>query len=122
MRSETESGQTAGYDIERGVEVEKPNERLIKLYNIGYIKAVKLSEKLGACMYTSEIYVEIVGSVGKCKGKWDLYRNLLVPNFGAYFVAELRDSDKRKVKEWLEFERENKKDLEEYERLKKKFK
>jgi len=98
----------------------KPNEVELKLYEFGTIQGIKVDYRQTGTE-TAETYVELYSSKNTIKGLWKTYRDFLSVDVGHSSVARLKGSSSNKCKKWLEFVEDNKLELAEYERLKKKF-
>ena len=100
--------------------MKKPDENLIKLYELGYINEIKVFYSNGG-----GTFVTLTGFTGKTL-EWtgeeaQKYRHYLDLSFGYNSIAELCHTDKLEVREWKEFVGKNKQEFDEYNRLKKKF-
>jgi hypothetical protein len=96
-----------------------PNVIAIKLYEMGAIKALSVNQK-----YVSEDQAETYVVLRT----QDKTMTLSQASFNKYLkleldwcsIAQLNDTYATEVKKWKEFEKQNEKDLKEFERLKKK--
>lgn len=98
----------------------KPTNELIKLCGAGFIHGIKIEQKQTG-VDTADSFCIITCTNCTIKGKWDTYKDYLdvIPFYNG--IAEVKKHLVKQVVEWKTFEEENKKELEEYKRLKKKF-
>ena len=97
--------------------MKKPNEVIINLVAIGWIHGIHIEQKQTGTD-TATTFCKITGSNGKCEGRWAIYEKYLTVRAGHNFIAELKREYINAYAEWRDFEKENAKDLAEYERLK----
>ena len=100
--------------------VKKPSDVVLELYNLGFISSIKVDYRQTG-VDTGETFCELVGDNGRVCGLWDIYEDFLVVTVDYNSVASLNRIYENEVEKWKEYEEANKKDLKEYERLKKKF-
>ena len=100
--------------------MEKPSAVAIKLYQIGWIHGLFVEQQQTGTD-TADTFCVITGSKNVVKGKWATYAKYLDVCVGHSYVAKLKQKYAVQVERWKEFERVNKKELAEYERLKAKF-
>jgi hypothetical protein len=92
------------------------------LYNLGVINGIKV-EYLQTGDEAADTFVTLTGSGGKkLRGKWGTYDCYLDTYVGHNFVASLKSYLVKEAEDWLTFEKANKRDLAELERLTKKLK
>lgn len=100
--------------------MKKPNENAIKLMKLGWIQGIEVDyQQTGND--TADTYCVIKGSNGTVKGLWRNYKDYLNVRVGHNYVATVKSEYERQYRDWILFEEQNKKELEEYERLKAKF-
>jgi hypothetical protein len=100
--------------------IKKPNEALLRLYEIGRIRGLLIEHKQTGTD-TSDTFVTLTGSNNTLKGLWCTYSPYLDVEVGHYYVALIKQSARSIVYHWKEFEKKNTKELAEYKRLKAKF-
>lgn len=98
----------------------KPNNIIFKLKELGLIQGIYINYKQTGTD-TADTFCVITGSNGECKGKWDTYKDYLDVGIGYNHIAKLRDCYINELESYRAFEKENEKDLAEFERLKLKF-
>lgn len=100
--------------------MEKPSGVALKLYELGWIHGLFIEQQQTGTD-TADTFCVITGSKNKARGKWATYEKYLDVRIGHNYVAKLKQEYAVQVERWKEFERVNKEELAEYERLKAKF-
>ena len=100
--------------------MKKPHEAIEKLISIGRIHGIELWQvQTGA--ESSETRCKIKGSAGSIEGVWPRYGQFLEVKPFWDGIAELKREHRQAWEDWKAFEKANKAELAEYERLKAKF-
>ena len=97
--------------------MKKPKEVLFELSALGWIHGIHI-EQHQAGVDTAYTFCKIIGSDGKCEGKWAKYKKYLTVAPGHNYIAKLKTEYVIELAEWRTFEERYAKDLAEYERLK----
>jgi len=98
----------------------KPSQAMLKLIKIGRIHGVNIRQKQTGTD-TADTFCTITGADGKVEGLWSTYSEYITVSPFFDGIAEVSPKAVKEYNEWIKFERENKKDLAEYKRLKEKF-
>lgn len=97
--------------------MQKPKGTILKLVALGWIHGLHIEQQQTGTD-TAETFCKITGSNGKLEGKWETYKEYLDVAPGHNYIAEVKRRHVNEVADWRTFEKENKKDLVEFERLK----
>ena len=100
--------------------MKKPPETALKLYALGAIIGIKVDYRQTG-VAGAETLCTIYGEQESIGGKWSTYRDYLNVGVDYNSVAQVRSDVFKRIREWEAFEKENLKELQEYERLKAKF-
>jgi len=101
--------------------MKKPNQTILKLYDMGKIKSISIDYIMDG-VDTASTFWNLVGLNGeKCRLKSSTAIMYININIDWNSIGCLRLPYRKQVEEWNEYEIDNKNDLDEYERLKKKF-
>lgn len=98
----------------------KPNKILLRLYECGVIYSIDI-EYVQTGTDTAETMCRLYCENGNVGGKWKTYEPYLDVGVGYNYVAEIKSYFIKECEEWFKFEKENKEELEEYNRLKEKY-
>jgi len=101
--------------------VNKPSPALLALYHLGVIGGIEIDYRH---IHTPKggTYVRLRGNLSSIDGRWEDYREYLDLKVEWNSVAKIRKKFSDELESWWIFSEREKKDLAEYERLKKKFK
>jgi len=99
--------------------MKKPTDIQLWIYDNAPITQIRVDYEMTGCD-TADVNVTLTGVTGKRKVNHDLIKGIIDLGIGHNYVLELNRMAESEVKEWLAFEKENKKDLAELKRLKKK--
>lgn len=100
--------------------MKKPSEHALWLYKNWPIHGIKVEHKQTGDD-TAESFVTVASAAGTRKMPALEFDELCTLRRDYNSICDLKPSEKIKVTDWLAFENENKADLAEYERLRKKF-
>ncbi len=93
---------------------------IFKIAELGWIQGLFI-EDVDVSVDRGETYCKITGSNSSCDGLWRTYERYLDVRVGHNYVAELKQEYQDQLRKWRIFEKNNAKELAEYERLKDKF-
>lgn len=101
--------------------MKKPEDDLMRLAELGSIRGIIIDYRQTGTD-TADTYCELLGD-GKKKvcGLWRTYRGYLDVSVGHCSAARIQPHLRKQIDDWRRFEKENAKELAEYERLKSKF-
>ena len=100
--------------------MKKPNEALFKLAVLGWIQGLFIEQRQTGTD-TVDTFCKITGDNGKTGGLWRTYERYLDVRVGHNYIAKLKQQYRKELVEWEAFEKQNREELAEYERLKAKF-
>jgi len=100
--------------------MKKPNETILKLYNLGWINEMKVDYRQTGTD-TADTFCVLGKGKKQIKGKWNTYKEYLDVMVSHAYIAKLKPEYEKQVEDWKKFEKENADDLAEFERLKVKF-
>ena len=98
----------------------KPNQIAFRLFQLNRITGICVEYRQTGTD-TAETFCEIFGTGGSCKGLWRTYKDFLSVSVSYNSVATLLPKYITEIKAWNAYEEQNRKELLEYVRLKKKF-
>ena len=100
--------------------MKKPDPSLLALYHIGVIGGIEIDYRH---MHTPRggTYVRLRGNLGSIDGRWEDYREYLDLRVKWNSVAEIKAKFAAEIEAWWIFTESRRKELVEYERLKKIF-
>ena len=101
--------------------MQSPFPALLALYHIGVIGKIEIDYRH---MHThlNGTYVRLHGNLGSIDGRWDEYKEFLEVSVNWNSVANIKPEYSKQLEAWYIFAETEKKELKEFERLKKKFK
>jgi hypothetical protein len=99
----------------------KPGSMIFKIAELGWIQGLFI-QYVQVGVDRAETHCKITGRNGSCDGDWRTYKRYLDVGVGHNYVAKLKPEYDDQLREWRIFEKNNTKELAEYERLKNKFK
>ncbi len=107
--------------LESNQDIQRPTPELLAIYQIGVIGKIEIdyrhmhSERGGT-------YIRMHGNLGSIDGKWGKYEKYLDMKVDWNSIAKIKPKFSKELEEWWIFTENHRKELEEYERLKNKFK
>jgi len=100
--------------------IQPPTPELLALYKIGVIGKIEIDYRH---MHTERggTYIRMHGNLGSIDGKWKKYEKYLDMKVEWNSIAKIKAKFSKELEDWWIYSETNRKELDEYERLKKKF-